>query len=466
MPRTLNEHLEHLATLGDGDEATRYYDTECFPLALARLRTLGRPSDVLVATVGTQPYSVALSLAHTPATHVILVHTDETAAMARKAVAWARLTEEPTYRVVGRADSVGVYETIRGVVESMPGRGITIDFTSGTKAMTAAASTVAGHLRLRQVYIESRRVHPRFALFGHEAAHEMEHPLVVLGDGPRAEAERAFDRGMFDVAGRIFADLESAMVPHYHFRARRRLCQAYAAWDGLRFADAAERLRQVSHDLEAAQRHALAREPLLAQAGRLAAQAEAADRLVRATGQTRASDADLTHALTRYLVACARRRLDREADLAALLYYRALELSLQRRLAVHGLDPSDVAGTAPVDDLLARYNAACDRPEFRLEALPKAIARYQSRTMLEALDDAVIRGLAIPRARFEGVLESRNRSIFAHGFLPIATARVQPFADVVMEVVRRVAAADRLPIPERDPVYEPIRLQPTPARGA
>ncbi len=441
------------------DEAARRYEAEYFPAALAAMAAEAEPVDVLVATVGTQPYSVALSLTRTPARVVYLVHTDESAASVARALALAGDRDVRT-RHVGKADSVAVYEAIRDIVERHAGEAITIDFTSGTKAMTAGASTVAGYLRLRQIYVESERISRAFPWFGLERAHVVEHPLVVFGDLERVEAERAFDRGLFDVAERLFRGLDAARAPGFHFGARARLCGAYAAWSALRFGEAERAVREVAQDLGRASRRMLPKEPLLDATARLDRQAEALALLGRATDRAArpAFDADLVEALSRFLLATARRRSEREPDLAALLLYRCLELSLQRLAARHGIDVGDVRPDAPAA-LLERYNAAC-RPEHRLALLPDKLALSQTRTLLRALGDPVLAGLRdVGDARFEGLLNGRNKSILAHGFRTLEARELDQFRAVVLEHARAVAAADGREAPaDADPVYDFVPL--------
>jgi CRISPR-associated protein (TIGR02710 family) len=445
------------------DEAEALYRAEYLPATAAYLAARGTSADVLVATVGTQPFSVALSLAYTRAARVYFIHTDESRRRADEALTLAQSPPgDAVYRPVGKADSVAVYREIRQAVEDNPGRSIIIDFTSGTKAMTAAASTVAGHLRLRQVYIESSKLRDQPLLFGNEEPHVVDHPLLALGDPQREEAERFFDNGHFETAQRLFADLRRVGVPGYCLDARIALCRGYGYWDALRFVEAGAELEAAVAALRGVSPAHARREQLLSAADQVARQAARARELARATGKDARTphDPELCNILVRYLLAAARRRERREPDLASLLLYRALELSLQRRLAVNGFDAGNFV---PPDDpsLLARFNRLAPS-DHKLAVWPAKLALAQCRGVLEALDDEALRSLlaSVSVAKFNGMLEGRNRSLYAHGFrcLSHEDRAFVEFKREALRWVEAVARADDLATPAEDPDFDFVRL--------
>ena len=436
-------------------EAKAIYEQVYFPLAVARIALQAQPVDVLILTVGTQPYSVALSLSYSPASTVYFVATDESAPSVPQATELSGFQGETRLRNVTRADSTAVFATIREAIESHPDEKIAIDFTSGTKAMTAAASTIAGYLGLRQIYIESVRLRPDASLFGKERAHEVPHPLQVLGDPKREEAERHFDELLFRSAESLFAELDRARAPDFHFAARVSLCRTYDAWRGLRFEAAGEHLNEAIDLLKRTPQNLLTREPMVGMTTRLESQRRALGRLEDATKQ-RANppqfDPELASSLTRFFLAEARRAEARRRDLAALLYYRALELSLQRRLATHGVDAGNVQAPDP-DTLLAAYNKVIREPH-KLTELPDKVAVSQCFGLLRALRDTVVSSvmadIGLKPGAFYGVLTGRNSSIFAHGFERLDEARLESFKEKVLPFVSRTAEQDGFGLDLRD----------------
>jgi CRISPR-associated protein (Cas_Cas02710) len=175
------------------DAAKDIYETQVFARSLARFRAAAQPCDLLVLTAGTQPYSVALSLARAPARSVVLIHTDDSLSHAQRGAELAGVDRDLLrFRQVDKADSASVYRHIRDAIQG-DRSGVVIDFTSGTKAMTAAASAAAGYLGVAQVYIESTYLRPGY--FGRELVHVVDHPLVIFGDAKREEAERFYEQG-------------------------------------------------------------------------------------------------------------------------------------------------------------------------------------------------------------------------------------------------------------------------------
>jgi CRISPR-associated protein (TIGR02710 family) len=446
------------AVLAADEAAARaVYRERYFPLALDAMSKEAEPAHVLVVTCGTQEYSIALSLRRTPARIVYFVHTDQSRASAEAAIRLAGLTIEPRYRQVGKADSKGVYEVVRDAVREHDPKRVTIDITSGTKAMTAAASSVAGHLRLRQIYIESQPLRP--GLFGRERAHVVDHPLVALGETAREVAEDAFDVGAFDRARAIFQELDEARVPGYHFGARAVLCDAYHAWEGLRFDDAARHLGEVHRLLEGAPRANLPREGLIRHVGRVARQRDLALVLAKATRNDGcAADKEQAHALLRYLVSQARRKQDRHPDLASLLAYRAVELVLQRRLATRGIDASHVDAALLPGDFVARYNALCDDDEHKLVTAPTRLALAQSYTTLRVLGDQITE-VAKNHKELLGKIKARNKSVYAHGFRSLETKEACGFLEVATRYVQKTVQLDHEVLANPDPDFDLLQLR-------
>ncbi|MCA9543606.1 MAG: TIGR02710 family CRISPR-associated protein [Myxococcales bacterium] len=453
--------IARLAETGERDAHARLYEAEYLPLAMALMADEAEATDVLLLTVGTQPYSVALSLVRSPARVLYLVFTDQTHAVAQKALELVDLAFEAVFwRRVPAADSAAVYRVLREAHDAHPGQRVVVNFTSGTKAMTAGASTVAGYLNLEQLYIASVRLPGALTAFGREEVHRVDHPLVVFGDIERAEAERAFDGGRFGVAERLFNKLGQAMVPGCHWPARASLARGYSAWEALDFKAAADELTQAVVLLDGASRRALPEERLFFERDRLAEQSAAAQTLLEATGAKARTvfDAAQTNALVRALVARARRAAPRAPDLSALLAYRVLELSIQRRLAVQGLDAG--APTYPeADALLSRYNAGVEA-RYQAKELPSKISLLQGRWVLRALGDGVVDEAERSDRKFVHLLMSRNQNIYTHGFKTIrGEGEFEKFSAMALAVAGAVAAADGLALPAgEDRQYDFVRL--------
>lgn len=459
--------FEQLAP-GEGALLQEFYETSILPLALERIRALTaargwsrEPVDVLLLTAGTQHFSLSVSLAMTPARFVGFLCTDDSLPSAERAVAAVLQQRSPVpryqYANVGPADPVAVYRTILEMHRDRRPASVVVDITSGTKAMTAAASSAAMVLGAPQRYVESLPLRHR-GFFGREQPHELPHPLAEMGDLVRAEAERLFDRGAFERAAEMFADLHRRGAPGYRYDERAKLARAYAEIDALRFASAeghfgAEELSRLVHRGDAV-------DPLCGQAPRLEAQFAR----VRELAEPRPGD----ETLLRYLTAYARRREGQGLyDAAALVHYRTIEVCIAARLAARGIDVNQIApaaiGAAAAAEpaaVLARFNEVGGRTEYRLAAWPAKLGLAQGWTLLAALDDALPR--AIAAERLFGQVRARNESIFAHGFRPITEKSFRSFVALAAEVRRAAATLHGWSLPEPDEEFEFVVLSSLP----
>lgn len=388
----------------------------------------------------------------------MLIHTDDSLPHAQRGAELAGVDRDLLrFRQVDKADSASVYRHIRDAIQG-DRSGVVIDFTSGTKAMTAAASAAAGYLGVAQVYIESTYLRPGY--FGRELVHVVDHPLVIFGDAKREEAERFYAQGAWAPAEQLFKDLDQNRVPDFHFAARVHICTAYREMEALRFEQAHVAFAAARDSIASARKSNASREPLLGLVSFLALQADAASKLVAITrGNTDvASDAGLTNLLCRFLVSYARRRMVTEPDLAALLNYRVCELSLQRRIAARGYAASAFSAD---DQFWAAFDEAVIDPKHRIGdgARPDRLGLAQIFTALRALRDPIATEVFRNPREFWGKVDARNASIYAHGFRTmVGDKKAQDFAEVACRLARAVAEADGLELPDSDDSFDPVPL--------
>lgn len=444
----------------DAKALQEFYDNTVFPKALERMRAIAdrkglsrEPVDALVLTTGKQPYSIMLSLKLTPARFVALLCTDESLPKAEHAVAkiFGTGTAEPArlYPPVQAADPGTVYRQILNIYRERQPASIVIDITSGTKAMTAAASSAAVVVGARQRYVESDGTTHR-GFFCREEPHELRHPLTEMGDLRREEAERLFDRGAYEQAASLFDELHRIGAPGFRFEERARLARAYAEADSLRFAEAVAAFGE--RDLERLRNRGDSIDPLCDAAGRLERQRKRLEEL--------ASKAPADETLLRYLVAYARRRAGQGLhDAAALVQYRTIELCIGARLAARGIDKDAVTGDAiaaatqgTAEDALARYNELAGSSEHRLEQWPGKLALAQGWTLLRVLDDPLAR--CVDPNRLFGQITARNESIFAHGRKPLSEHSYRHFVELAALVRATTAGLQSWNLPDPDEEFD------------
>lgn len=452
--------FEALPTDTPHGDLVAFYEREVFPLARVEAQAHAiAPVDLLFVTAGAQHYSIALSLEASPAKQVVLLCTDVSQANAVRA---AQLVLDPSavplYARVDLADPLSVYSAILDAFRRFgsPSR-VAVDITSGTKAMTAAASSSAVVLGATQRYIESQPLKQR-GFFGREKVHTLDHPLVRMGDLQRVEAERHFDHLALDRAEALFRELHRLGAPRYLYAERAELAVAYRHCDALRFSDAADAIERALPRV----RNAIDKtDPLTRESERLARQVTALRTLARG---------DDTPALLRFFMAYARRREAQQLyDAAALVHYRTIELAIQRRLRdTWGLDPDKAMAASWLDAAtkagFADLGAFCDRyakdnpkkDKLDPDAMPPYATLMLGWLTLRVFNDPLTS--AVKADKLEGETVARNKSIFAHGTQPLTPEAYAKFAQTAAAIRTRFADLSGFALPTPDDDYDFVRF--------
>lgn len=431
---------------------------------------LDRQYAVSIHTLGTSPEPVVQSARTLGARHIILVHTRETAGhldtIARelgRPAGTIRPIEAP------RSDPSVLYERLRAGLDLLaldPHDEIALDITGGTKAMGAGLALFGFYLtergRTAHLYYVDYREYDHDAgrpVPGTEFLKRLENPLEVFGDAPRARALEAYRRGDFPEAARRYreaADREDQREPP-----ETSLANAQASLDAADFEGAARHLREL---LERLERHAQRAHPLRAQAERLSSQTAGLERV--ASLARAADDKDAPARLERLAdpetVAWTLAALDRLAGAriaagrtaeAALLYYRALELFVQHRLATYGIDSAaarhDFSTLVP-NDLDAAWTRA-NRKTSKDEPLPVPHERKLDLAagvlLLAAANDPPASDSRLHPGALRNLAKARNSSLLAHGFeLPVQDDLAK-LGDAVNAARASLPAADLQPVP-------------------
>lgn len=153
------------------DELTRIYERDVFPKALERMRGWAESAmrfDTLYLTAGTQPYSQALSIAATPADRIVFIATDDAMCQAcvEKAIAFSDLPAGAV-ETLTFPEPFSAAEMTKAVFYHMrrnPANHLAADITSGRKVMSAALSSIASELEIRQFYLHAEYLRGGFAV--------------------------------------------------------------------------------------------------------------------------------------------------------------------------------------------------------------------------------------------------------------------------------------------------------------
>ncbi len=446
-------------------QAQGFYEEQVFPAVLREVvprerqrwgLTEGTPGyETMVLTLGTSPEPLIISLSVWRPERVLLLATAESRSLVDRVCAQTGLSwGQVDLREVDRTDPGPLYREIKDAYHrwGRPQRGAA-DITGGTKVMVAGAAMAASTLGFDVVYVgwgrylsEQRRPYP-----GTEQVFRVSNPLVELGDldfqTARAMADRRDYGGASGVLERLAgkAPGEASLV----YRLWGALCRTYEAWDLLDLEAARRFAEEVRRLLD--QHGRLAQlEPLRGQEAFLAAQAEALDLLAQRLPRKAAAlpvqdltDPQLMSAvLSTIYHAALRREGSGRRDMAALLWYRLLEMLEQSRLAQLGLDTAVPDWEAfgqrvgrSEEELLAGLNEVRGRFKHRLlEELPSPVALVDGYELLAAVEEEP---LCVELGRLVHQVQRRNLSIYAHGYAFVSEQDLQDFRKLGEEILER-----------------------------
>jgi len=305
---------------------------------------------------------------------------------------------------------------------------VIVDFTGGTKCMSAALATVSRRWPCAFSYIggsERTKGGKGIVVAGREQTLVTQNPWNALGYQAVEDACLMFDQQAFMSAASLLdqarkaADDESVRRTLSTFH---RLCEGYGLWDRFQHTAALQRLDDVLKNAN----------DLRAVLG--VAQFELVQRAVRDNKQTleRLAAEPHSRAMVADLVANAgRRRREARFDDGVARLYRAIESLAQLALAQrHGIAGTDAVPLERVPESLRetwRYRA--ERGTLRL-GLQDAFE------LLDALgDDAgkTFKAMGL-QDRKRSPLAARNQSILAHGFQPVGERVFQTLWDAAIRL--------------------------------
>lgn len=434
--------------------AQRYYDEEILPRTLKivvpreQKRLAGQVStDGFILTVGSTHEPLAISLNILQPRRVLFLYTRETESEIDHVLSFCPWLQPSCWdkALVAKDDPLTVYREVRAWAQRYGQLGrLAVDPTGGTKTMTAGAAMAAHVIGAQVVYVASDYDNlQRRPIPGSERLVLIDDPYEVFGDLKAAQAQELFAQAQYRSAATLYAELAAKLPRHVELVVLRELCLAYAELDEMKVEEGANRLEALAEYLS---RPALRSEglSLCRHADRLRRHATALTSFVvhwrRMRGETRLAALDLkflqdtqaTRELSVFLYHSGQRREKRgELDVAALLYYRVLEIISQHRLAMRGISTTtpDYSQLCP---RVKEHYATAANELFKTSAdtaLPDKISLMHGWLLLSSLNDPVCTNLNLKQ--LNGLVESRNNSQFAHGFRPVDAELIKKFRDLL-----------------------------------
>lgn len=211
----------------------------------------------LVLSVGTSYEPMVLNINLLKPKRILFLYTEKSEIILNKVVKHCGLQPNQFSKsLVSETNPLDIYREIKKCyLEWKKPTNMYIDFTGGTKAMSAAAAMAASIIDVQLVYIgttdylaDFRKPNP-----GSEELYFINNPLAVFGDLEIEKAYALFD--MYNYAGAVEKlEILKEDIPDPNIRQQLNfvylLAKCYEAWDALDFVPAYDYLKNLNRQLK------------------------------------------------------------------------------------------------------------------------------------------------------------------------------------------------------------------------
>lgn len=429
--------------------------------------------DYLVVSVGTSYEPIVLNISLLQPKQILFLYSEKTKKYLNKIAKECRLQPEHfLMRQIHETNPLDIYREIKhAFLEWNKPEKLYIDFTGGTKAMSAAAAMAGAMIRVQLVYVGTEEYLTDFRKPkpGSEVLYFISNPLQIFGDLEIEKAVILFEEGNYAGVREKLKELKEN-VPEPDMRQQLNflflLACAYEQWDALDFEkayDIFERLiYEVKRDSQIHSNFLLVdcMKKLCEQERVLKSLAEIPSLLKRKEQMTvlKEQESIIPLIFTMYGNALLREK-QKKYDMATLLLYRVLEMIEQRRLSLYGLYVSDMHYSEIIYKRDRNRDYLSLEPEQRLEKLrvtvmqikkqlfgkigteylPDRISLLDGFILLLALNDEICfmkNGHHIDKLkRIRSMVYLRNNSIFAHGLGAVSYGDYVKFRQFVTQML-------------------------------
>lgn len=440
------------------------------------------PVDYLILSVGTSYEPLVLNISLLKPRRILFLCTEKTRPYLEKIVQHCSLSAAAyQWRIVGETSPEDIYlEIKRAYVSWNKPKKLYIDFTGGTKAMSAAAAMAGAVIDVQLIYVGSNEYLTDFRKPkpGSESLFYIENPLKVFGDMEIEKAFTLFQRHNYSGARERLEALKES-VPDPSIRQQLNfaylLARVYEHWDALEFKAAYTAVDRLIRELERDRRTGAGYllmdmlEHFKSQRTILYPLSELPGMLKERRNMEVISDNSYMTPLmfTMYQNALIRESQEK-LDMATLLLYRLLEMIEQSRLSHYGLYVSAMNYMALVPneqrcpefkglDSKGRVSLLKDRcfsikqqlfSKSASSYLPEQISLLDGFIVLLALNDEIITarsGNSVDNLkRIRSMVYLRNNSIFAHGLGPVSAGDFGKFKHFVVELFEQYCALESI----------------------
>ena len=458
--------------------AEDYYKSELMPMVVeCFLQKYQREEhcESMVLTLGTSYEPLVLSILALRPKKVLILYTEQSFNLLDDVIEFTKL--KPTQFIATEVDSenpLQLYHEIKKAYERW-GRpeDIYVDFTGGTKSMAAGCAMAGSAIGAKLIYIppgkylsELRRPEP-----GNEKLCFVEDPYVVFGDIEREQAFYLFNEMDYVSAYRVFDELDKKVPNSKEDGAFKFLSKAYSAWDSLDISEAKDNLLKC-YDIILKKAKLEKNLILLQYKDKIKEQIEFLEVLEKLHCQEKI-DKEFVFENVGYLIAnlyqnAIRREIKGKYEMASLLLYRILEAVEQKRLWNYGID-TECANflklDSNIDDLQIKVNRLRRKIKGfgEIRNLDQKVSLMAGYILLAAIGDDIIKTKkpGLEHIRLDSLkdnVDSRNKSIFAHGYEFIDKKKYSEFKEVVVEYMDSLCVLEDIDKDKLFSVCEFIRL--------
>lgn len=437
--------------------------------------------DYLILSVGTSYEPLVLNIALLNPKKILFLYTEKTEEILNKIVKFLKL-EAADYQksIVDATDSISVYQEIkRAYISWDKPQKVYIDFTGGTKAMSAAAALAGSMIDVQMVYVgtehyltDFRKPEP-----GSEELFYIDNPIEVFGDIEMEKVFALIERYNYAGAAEKLKKLKENIpdpLNRQQINFVYLLVSVYEHWDALEFEEATALMEQLLKELKRDFRvHKkilmMDFQTVLNNQYKILSQLNKIPGLIRQKKQREIlnSKAIMISLMYTMYENALRREEQEKYDMATLLFYRLLEMIEQRRLITYDIfvsrpdylqadfsKASEEYKKLDKDEqiqLLKRKNRELKQQLFSSndrDYLPNPIALLDGYLLLAALGDEVSAGKdgksIYLLKRIRAMVSLRNNSIFAHGLGPVKEEDYYKFRDFVTEMFKEFCKVEKI----------------------
>lgn len=487
-------------TFAQREKAEAFYETHVMKLVekdfvRRNKEKAGESVNGLIMSVGTSYEPIVLTISLFKPAHILFLYTELTEETIDKVVSYCHLKPSSfASRKVGETDPISIYSEIKkAYLHWNKPRQLYIDFTGGTKAMSAACALAGSVIDVRLVYVgttdylkDFRKPNP-----GSETLYFISNPLSVFGDIEIEKAYALFRKYNYAGARERLEVLKETM-PDPALRQELEfvylLARAYEMWDSLEFEKAYEAFSMLNEKLERDSRIETGNRLILMDKRKALKDQETLMEPLSRIHKMQKERKNEIFSSDEYMIPlmfslyqnALIREKQEKLDMATLLFYRLLEMSEQKRLADYEIVVSEpdylslsfknsrsgLRSLLPTDreKILTERYVEAKSELFRKPGrpfLPDKISLFDGFIILYCLEDGLlsdtkeISGMQLLKKIRSKVL-LRNNSIFAHGLTAVSYEDYEVFKGLSIDIFKKFCALEKVNFSEYEDKTRPI----------